>query len=136
MDEPFYLSDSKDKLQLERVMALLGQTYWANERSEETVRLSIENSLCFGAYLKDGGKQIAFVRVITDFATAFYLCDVIVDQAYRGLHAGKELLSFVVNDARLKGLMGFLATRDAHGLYERFGFRLDPTRFMRRLPQA
>ena len=82
--------------------------------------------------LRGSGEQIGFARVITDCATTFYLCDVTVDERYRGMGVGKALTERAVNDPRLSGLRGILATGDAHGLYERFGFRLNAEKFMER----
>ena len=80
----------------------------------------MENSLCFGAW-KDG-KQIAFARVVTDFATIFWLGDLIVDEAHRGHGLGKAFVEFILSSERLHGLNAILTTRDAHSLYEKFGF--------------
>jgi len=67
-------------------------------------------------------KQVGFARVVTDRATFAWLCDVFVDEAHRGRGLGKRLVESVVGHPDLEGLAIVLATRDAHGLYERFGF--------------
>lgn len=131
----YYISDDKGKLSLPEVCALLRQTYWARTRDAETVALSVENSLCFGAYLRDGDRLIGFARVMTDYATTFYLCDVVVDEGCRGLGVGKALIERAVSDPRVAALRGILATRDAHSLYGRFGFTLNREKFMDR-PRA
>lgn len=64
-------------------------------------------------------------RVVTDFATTFYLADVIIDEKYRGKGIGKKLISTIVSDKRFSSLLGILVTKDAHGLYEHFGFVKD-----------
>ncbi len=130
----FYITDKKEKIQIDIVKSLLGQSYWANQRCKDVIKKSIENSLCYGAYLKETDKQIAFARVITDYATTYYICDVIVDAEYRGLGIGKSLVDIIINDLRLAGLRGILATGDAHDLYEKFGFRTDNGRFMAKNP--
>lgn len=130
----YYISDSKEKIQIEEVIRLLRQTYWANSRSRKMIEKSIENSLCFGVYLEENDLQIGFARVITDYATTYYLCDVIIDENYRGNGIGKSLAAHIVNDSRLRPLGGFLATRDAHGLYEKFGFSADSGRYMGKRP--
>jgi GNAT superfamily N-acetyltransferase len=126
----YYISDKKENLQIDKVKRLLLQTYWANMRSHETIEKSVANSLCFGAYLDKNDSQIAFARVITDYATNYYLCDVVVDEEYRGLGVGKALVEKITSDARLVRLRGILATEDAHGLYEKYGFYKDENRFM------
>lgn len=114
------LSDEQSRISLDDVCALLAKSYWGSERSRETVERSLRNSLCFGAY-KDG-RQVAFARAVTDYATSFWLCDVIVEEGLRGAGLGKALIDFALASKSLEGLNGVLATKDAHGLYEKFGF--------------
>jgi len=99
---------------------LIEDSHWASNRSPETIKKSIENSLCFGAYISD--KQVGFARVVTDYSTFSWLCDVFTDPKHRGKDVGKQLVEAVVNHESLRktGLM-ILATRDAHGLYSRYG---------------
>ena len=130
----FYLSDKPEDMQFSRIVELLRTTYWAGERAESVIRLSMEHSLCFGAFLSENGRQIAFARAITDFASTFYLCDVIVDAAYRGRGVGRALVGAIVSDERISHLRGLLATRDAHALYQPFGFCVDTERLMERKP--
>ena len=118
----YSILDGADQMELSEVMALLKQTYWADKRSEEQVRKSMENSCCYGVYLEDEKKLVGFARVISDFATTYYLCDVIVDEAYQNKGLGKELVSYIENLPEYAGLRGILITRDAHGLYEKFGY--------------
>jgi GNAT superfamily N-acetyltransferase len=106
-------------------------SYWAREVTQEIVDRSVENSLCFGVYLS--GKQIGFARVVTDFATFAWLADVFVVEEQRRQGFSKKLVAAVLAHPRLQGLRRFmLGTRDAHGLYARFGFKplAQPERFM------
>ena len=128
------ISDKKDDLDMDTVLKLLKQTYWAKNRSEDTIRKAIDHSLCFGAYLTESKQQVAFARVITDYATTFYLCDVIVDEAFRGKGIGKKLVQTIVSDEKLNKLRGLLLTRDAHGLYGQFGFEKEKERGMTKNP--
>ena len=131
----FYISDDKEKIQIPVVETLLTQSYWAGPREIRLLPKTIDNSLCFGVYLKENDLQIAFGRVITDYTTAYYLCDVIVDEKYRSQGIGKALIERIVSDERLAPLKGMLKTSEAHGLYEKFGFRgADANRFMYRQP--
>jgi len=132
----FYVSDDPQALQLTEIVRLLHQSYWAGNRSEEAIRRSIQHSLCFGAYLQENNRQIAFGRVLTDYAANYYLCDVIVDAPYRGQGVGKALAERILFDERLRDLKGILGTRDAKGLYERYGFRIENNRFMIRWPES
>ena len=128
--QEFLISDDQNKIQPDRVCRLLGDSYWAKDRTRDRIEKSIANSLCFGIYTD--GKQIGFARCVTDFATVYWLADVIVDPAYRGRGLGKELVNAVVGHERLKGCTGILSTLDAHGLYEQYGFLRDPDRFLRK----
>ena len=110
--------------------------YWSPGVSREIVERAIGNSLVFGLY-KDGA-QVGFTRVVTDRATFAWICDVFVLPEHRGHGLGKWLMECVTAHPEMQNLRRWmLATRDAHGLYEQFGFTAleDPTRFMiRRRP--
>jgi GNAT superfamily N-acetyltransferase len=87
----------------------------------ETLKKAIAGSLCFGAYIDN--QQVGFARVVTDPATFAYLCDVFVIDSYQGHGIGRQLMEQVIHHPDLQGLRRFvLVTRDAHGLYEQFGF--------------
>jgi len=116
----------------ETIYKFLASSYWAKNRSVGRIDKSIETSLCYGVY--HGKKQIGFARVITDWATTYWLCDVVIDDEYRGKGIGKKLIEAIIQSEELKDLSGFLGTADAHGLYERFGFKKDAERFMVRRP--
>ena len=128
------ITDDKSKFPVDEAIELLHKSYWAAERSPEVIKKSIENSIVFGVYEKDtkSEKLIGMARVITDFVTTFYLADVIVDEKYRGNGIGKKLISEIVSDKRFSSLLGILVTKDAHGLYERFGFVKDSEKAMTR----
>jgi GNAT superfamily N-acetyltransferase len=99
---------------------LANDSYWAKGRTLETVRRSIENSLNFGVF--DSGKQVGYSRVVTDYATFAWLCDVFILPAYRRFGLGKWMVECVVEHPDLKPLRRLLlATRDAHELYRKYG---------------
>jgi len=129
--QEFIISDDPELLQIESICTWLGSSYWANTRNRETIERSIRNSLCFGVYKE--GEQAAFARCVTDDATIFWLADVFVDERFRGRGIGKAMVEAILSHERLRGLNGILATRDAHGLYGKFGFEPVEGRFMRRL---
>lgn len=121
MNKEFIISTDKSLIRLEDVFELLRKSYWATARSHEIIIKSIENSFCFGVYHNE--KQIAFARMITDYATYAYLCDVIVDEEYRGQGIGKELVGFIIEHPELKDVKSlWLQTSDAHTLYEKYGY--------------
>jgi GNAT superfamily N-acetyltransferase len=129
--EGYAISGDKKLISIDRVCELLAQSYWAQQRSREAVERSIENSLCWGVYFK--GEQVGFARAVTDCATIYWLCDVIIDEKHRGKGLGKALVDCAVNSKELAGLRGILATKDAHGLYGQYGFESVEGRFMVRM---
>ena len=119
------------RLDRETIFQFLSQSYWAKGITREIVEQSIRHSLCFGAYLEN--KQVGFARVVTDFATFAYLADVFVLETYRGQGISKLIVKSILGHPQLQGLRRWLlATRDAHGIYARFGFvpLKAPERFM------
>jgi len=130
--ENYYIKTGIENMQFESVERLLKQTYWAKNRSTETILKSIENSICYGVFLSGDNVQVGFSRVITDYSTTYYICDVIVDSEYRGIGMGKALLAAIDEDKQNLGLMGILTTKDAHGLYEKYGFKESKTFMMKR----
>jgi GNAT superfamily N-acetyltransferase len=100
--------------------ALSERAYWALGRSPERIERSLEGSICFGIYR--AGEQVGFARVITDGATFGWLCDVFVDEAWRGRGLGAWLVETIVAQPELADLPRLLlATRDAFELYRRYG---------------
>jgi GNAT superfamily N-acetyltransferase len=128
------ISTDKDRLNLPLIHDFLSnKSYWAKGRSLETVRRSIENSLSFGVY--EGSEQIGFARVVTDYATFAWIADVFIIEKCRGQGTGKWLIDVIVSHRDLQGFRRWvLATRDAHDLYRRVGFRdlHRPERWMER----
>jgi GNAT superfamily N-acetyltransferase len=117
----FLISTDQDRLDIDAVHAYLSRSYWAEGIAIETVAKSIRESLCFGLF--DTCTQVGFARVITDKATFAYLCDVYVLETYQGQGLGTWLMETVCSHPDLQGLRRFvLITRDAHGLYKKFGF--------------
>jgi GNAT superfamily N-acetyltransferase len=91
-------------------------------RPREVIDKSLANSLTFGVFFK--GEQIAVARVVTDYATFGWICDVVVQENHRGKGISKALMDSIVSHPELKAMRRFiLATRDAHSLYERYGFK-------------
>jgi GNAT superfamily N-acetyltransferase len=121
-DSSFRVSTDRTKLDVPMIYRFLSESStWAVGISQPIVERAIENSLCFGGYID--GRQIAFARVVTDYATMAHLCDVFVLPEYRGHGYAKQLIRVVMEHPSLQKLRRFtLNTSDAHSLYERFGF--------------
>lgn len=121
----YLISTDQSLLSVDTVYGfLVNKSYWAKHRTREQIEKSIKNSLCFGVY--DAGRQVGFARAVTDYSVMYWLCDVFVDEEYRGQGIGKLLMECIVNHPDLKDLNGVLATRDAQGLYEKYGFAAPP----------
>ena len=129
--ENFTVTTDASCFDVEAIHAYLTRSYWCAGIPQATVERAIENSLCFGLF--DGTQQVGFARVVTDRATYGYLADVYVLEEYRGRGLAVWLMECICAHPDLLGLRRFaLATRDAHGLYRKFGFTDlgDPSKHM------
>ena len=130
----YEIDTDKRRLDIAAIHRFLSkESYWAPNRTLEQTLTAIENSLCFGLY--KGREQVGFARVITDKATFAYIGDVYVLEAHRGQGLSKWLMKTIIEQPDLQGLRRWLlATRDAHGLYEQYGFcvLVHPDRWMER----
>jgi GNAT superfamily N-acetyltransferase len=130
---PYRITTDTAQFDLDAIHAYLTASYWAEGIPKEIVARSIEHALCFGVLA--GQKQIGLARVVTDRATYAYIGDVYILDAYQGQGLGKWLMATIVAHPDLQGLRRWtLATRDAHGLYEQYGFTAltDPASYMER----
>lgn len=117
----FRLSTDPSQLDLDVIHAFLRTSYWSENLPRALLAKAIKNSLCFGVY--KGHSQIGFARVISDYASFAYLADVFIVEAYRGRGLAAWLVENILQHPDLQGLRRWsLATRDAHGLYAKFGF--------------
>ncbi len=119
--DEYEISTDPSRIDVDLVHDFLAQSYWAQGRTLELVKKSIEHSLCFGVY--QDSQQVAFARVTTDRAVFAYLADVFVVPSHRGLGIFKLLMRTILGHADVKDIKMFLlGTRDAHELYDQFGF--------------
>lgn len=120
-EDGYLLSTDRAKLDVTTVHRWLAEeSYWAKGRPLAVLEKAIANSLCFGVYRK--GHQVAVARVVTDYATFGWLCDVFVDEAARGDGIGKWMVQAIMAHPDLVSMRRImLATRDAHELYRRYG---------------
>lgn len=125
--DAYEISADPARLDVPAMHACLTRSYWSPGIPLETVERAARNSLCFGLYERATGRQVGLARVVTDHATFAYLCDVYVLEQHRGQGLGKRLIDAVMAHPALTGARrAMLATRDAHGLYARHGFRAPP----------
>lgn len=128
----YKVSSQISDMDLSVIHGYLTESYWAKNIPVNTLEIAINNSLCFGVFTDDGN-QVAFARMITDTATFAYLADVFVLEGHRGKGISKYLMQNIVEHPKLQGIRRMaLATSDAHGLYQQFGFTAlsSPASFM------
>ena len=116
------ITTDRSRLDVEQIYSYLAEeSYWAAGIARDVVERSIEHSLCFAAF--DGDAQVGFARVITDYATFAYVADVFVISSHRGRGVSKKIMAAIREHPRLQNLRRWLlVTRDAHGLYQQYGF--------------
>jgi GNAT superfamily N-acetyltransferase len=127
----FTISTDPARLDLDGVYAYLSASYWARGIPRDVFERSVKHALCFGIY--EGARQVGFARVVTDFATMAYVGDVFVLEPWRGKGLSRWLMEVMSAHPELQGFRRWiLLTRDAHGLYEKFGFTplASPDRWM------
>ncbi len=105
----------------DRVTELLRTSYWASTRPVEEQSRAMDHSLNFG--IRSDGRLVGYARVVTDYCTFAWICDVIVDEDWRGQGVGKALMDHLFSHESLATCRRFLlTTKDAHELYRRYGF--------------
>lgn len=131
----YSISTDNGRLDIDVIHGYLsGESYWAKGIPVETVKRSIDNSLCFGVYHNNG--QVGFARLVTDKATFAYLADVFIVEAHRGRGLSKWLVEVIHAHPDVQGLRRWmLGTRDAHGLYAQFGWTSLPEELLGRFMQ-
>jgi GNAT superfamily N-acetyltransferase len=129
------LDDDRNRIDIAAVHDYLSsESYWATGRSFAAVERTIrEAARVVGLY--DGNRQIGFARVVSDGVHMAYLCDVYVLGDHQGHGLGVELVREAVDNGPHANLRWTVATKDAHSLYERFGFGPPDDRFLARAPR-
>lgn len=134
LEGDIFFSDSTKDMDLDMIFDFIKASYWGTLRSFEEQKMAMENSMNFGLF--KGGRQIAYSRVMTDKVFFAYLLDVFVVEEEQGQGYGQLLMEKIVNYPSLKDIdKWMLATRDAHSLYEKFGFEVvkSPEKLMDRM---
>jgi GNAT superfamily N-acetyltransferase len=127
------VSSDSTLIDMDFVLKSLKQAYWANTRSEATVRRAWAHSIGLGIYDEKTGTQVAMMRVVTDYAVYAHVFDVWVDPGHRGKGYSKVMMSFFMSYPELRSVIRLqLTTADAHTLYSQFGFNQlkNPERFL------
>ena len=124
MKEEFTLTDDSRRLDLDQTFTLLHGTYWGVRRPREVVAKMIEHSLCL--VLLQGDIQVGFGRAVTDYTVFSWIADIVVEPKYRSRGLGKWMMERIVTHPAIKDTQMVLQTRDAHRLYEKYGFTKNP----------
>ncbi|MNS20775.1 Acetyltransferase (GNAT) family protein [compost metagenome] len=134
MDKAYSIHTGYEAMDITAIHQYLSQeSYWAKGIPFETVQRSLQHSFCIGVF--NGSMQVGFARLVTDYSTFAYLADVYVLAAHRGKGLSKEMMQYLMDLDWMAGLRRImLATLDAHGLYQQFGFKVTktPERIMER----
>jgi len=123
--QQYRITTNKNEMNRGDIHAYLSRSYWAKGIPKSVVDKAIDNSLCFAVLYTVKAKiiQVGFARMITDYATVAYLADVYILEEHRGKGLSKQLMAEILKHPELQGLRRvLLATFDAHGLYQQFGF--------------
>jgi GNAT superfamily N-acetyltransferase len=118
----YTISTDNTRLDIQTIHDFIANhSYWGQGRAVEVVQRALDHSLNFGLY--HGEQQVGFARVVTDYATFAWVADVFVLLEHRGRGLSKWLMEIILAHPQLQGFRRWvLATKDAHSLYERFGF--------------
>lgn len=133
MTQPLEITLDPDRIDIVAAHDCLSRSYWAEGIALPVLERAIRNSLCVAA--RDAGRQVGFARLVTDRATFAYLADLYVLPGFRGHGISRLMLQALFDHPDAQDLRRcLLVTRDAHGLYEKFGFAplAAPARYMER----
>jgi GNAT superfamily N-acetyltransferase len=122
--DEFVLTDDSRRLDLELTFVLLQGTYWGVRRPREVVAKMIEHSLCIA--LLRGDIQVGFGRAVTDYTVFSWIADIVVGPQFRCRGLGKWMIECIATHPAIRNTQMVLQTRDAHGLYEKYGFSRSP----------
>ncbi|MEQ6124653.1 GNAT family N-acetyltransferase [Pseudotenacibaculum sp. MALMAid0570] len=134
LQENIYFSSNNKDMDFEMIFNFIKNSYWGESRTYEEQKIAFENTINFGLFKQ--GNQIAYARVMTDKVFFAYLLDVFVIEEEQGKGYSKLLINEILNESPLKNIdKWMLATKDAHTLYEKFGFNLvkSPEKLMEKL---
>lgn len=122
---PYTIHNDPTRADFDAVARLLHGTYWAAHRPRADIDASFRSPASIPFFAADpAGRTVACARVVTDGLTIAWVCDVVVDANCRGSGLGKQLVAAIVAHPVMNrpGVRMMLGTKDAHGLYEQFGF--------------
>jgi GNAT superfamily N-acetyltransferase len=128
--DEFLITDNQSAADIDFVHTSLNSTYWAENRTREVVEKSLEKSVLLSLF--KGEEQIGFTRIVSDEATFAWVSDVFVHPDHRGKGLGVWLMECTMAHPVMDVTLQILATKDAQGLYEKFGFQRREMMFRRK----
>lgn len=122
----YYISTNNIINSKEKIWSLLRECFWSKNIPIEYVERFIKHSLCFGVYQHNSNQLVGFGRVITDFTTYAYVCDIIIDANHRKKGLGNALVNAILSHPELQGLKSWSlkTTEPARKIYEKYGFNV------------
>ena len=88
------------------VHAFMQQAYWTKDRTEAATRAGLVHSWNFALFEPGTERLVGFARVISDYATMYYLSDVFVAPDCRGRGLGRAMLHWIAEeDPRRKRIL-------------------------------
>jgi GNAT superfamily N-acetyltransferase len=117
------IKDGIDNMNFQKVTELLSKSYWSSGITVEEVKKGATNSaLVVGAFQLDQS-QIGYARVISDKTRFAYILDVYIEDKFRKMGIGQEMIKYILSHDSLKDVYQWLLrTKDAHGVYNKVGF--------------
>jgi predicted GNAT family N-acyltransferase/nitroimidazol reductase NimA-like FMN-containing flavoprotein (pyridoxamine 5'-phosphate oxidase superfamily) len=109
--------------EVEEVTNLLKDEYWCVGIPPEVIAQSHLNASAWVGAKDSEGRLVCSARAISDYAKHAWIYDVIVAPWCRGRGIGQALMRLMLDHAAVRHAANVgLATRDAQGLYSKFGF--------------
>jgi GNAT superfamily N-acetyltransferase len=118
------LKDGFENMDFHKVTEMLSSSFWSpGIKIEEVEKGALHSALLVGAFNGEP-EQVGFARVISDKTRFAYILDVIVDERYRKMGIGQKIMNYILTHKELSEVYQWLLiTRDAHGVYNKVGFR-------------
>lgn len=126
MPSDYYISTDSNQLDINKIWLLLKNCFWSKNIPIEYIKRFVKFSLCFGLYQKKDNQLVGFARVISDYTTYAYICDVVIDQSFRNNGLGTYLIKYILSHKDLAGLKTWTlrTSEDARSIYSKLGFTI------------
>lgn len=125
-EQKYYISTDNSLLNTKTIWVLLKDKFWTKDIPIKNIERFIKYSLCFGAYNRNTNEQVGFARVISDYTSYAYICDVVVDSAHQRQGIGTLLINNIFRYKELQGLKtwSLRTTKEACNISKAKGFKI------------